>query len=184
MISSLKLYELINNKTLTQSKLIAELSEEALETDEAEIRNRNAGLICFLGAYIKRYANLMLLAENEHMMSTAELGMAIAESLCYLGNMNIPCAYVGNEDVKLPTENIILLYEIFERLVEDNLSKLQAVYVKLEDTAGIVLKITLEGVSAFLTENAKEKLFQASIAVTIKHEDTISYIRFRLTKEV
>ena len=179
-----KLYELINNKTLTQSKLIAELSEEALETDEAEIRNRNAGLICFLGAYIKRYANLMLLAENEHMMSTAELGMAIAESLCYLGNMNIPCAYVGNEDVKLPTENIILLYEIFERLVEDNLSKLQAVYVKLEDTAGIVLKITLEGVSAFLTENAKEKLFQASIAVTIKHEDTISYIRFRLTKEV
>ncbi|MBO5338007.1 MAG: hypothetical protein J6A94_12855 [Lachnospiraceae bacterium] len=179
-----KLYELINSRTLTQSKQIAKLAEEALEEKEAGIRSYQVGYICFLGAYIKRYANLMLLAENEPVMSSAELGMAIAESLRYLGNMNIPCMYVGNGEVKLPTDDVILLYEIFERLVEDNLPKLQAVYVKMEDRAGLVLKITLEGVCAFLTEDAKDKLFQMGIPVTIKHEDVISYIRFRLTKEV
>jgi len=112
------------------------------------------------------------------------LGMAIAESLRYLGNVNIPSAYVGNGDVKIPTDDAILLYEIFEGLVEENLSNLQAVYVKMEDASGMVLKITLEGVCVALDEEIKEKLFQAGIPVTIKHEDEISYVRFRLTKEV
>lgn len=179
-----KLYELINARTIAQSKKIADLAEIALKTEDVRLRNYNAKIICFLGAYIKRYANLMLLAENEKMMSTAELGMAIAESLRYLGNANIPTAYVGNENVKLPTDDVILLYEIFEKLVENALSDLKAVYVKLENAAGIVLKITLEGVSAVLDEDTKEKLFQAGILVTIKCEDEISYIRFRLTKEV
>ena len=178
-----KLYELINNKTLPQSKLIAKLAEKALGENDTRIRNYNAGLICFFGAYIKRYANLMLLAENEHMMSTAELGMAISESLRYLGNINIPGAYVGSGDVKIPTNDVILLYEIFERLVENDLSSLKGVYVKMEDTVGTVLKITLEGVSAVLDESTKDKLFQAGIPVTIKYEDEISYLRFRLTKE-
>ncbi len=179
-----KLYELINAQTITQSKKIAELAEIALKTDDTRHRNYNAGIICFLGVYIKRYANLMLLAENENTMSTAELGMAIAESLRYLRNVDIPTDYVGNGDAKIPTDNVILLYEIFERLIENALSDLKAVYVKLENSAGIVLKITLEGVCAILREETKEKLFHSGIPVTVKYEDEISYIRFRLTREV
>ncbi len=178
------LYELINARTITQSKKIAELAETARKADDIKLRNYNSGLICFLGVYMKRYANLMLLAENENLMSTAELGMAIAESLRYLGNINIPTDYVGDGNVKIPTDDVILLYEVFEILVENSLSNLKAVYVKLEDSAGIVLKMTMEGVSAVLDEETKEKLFQAGIPVTIRHEDEISYIRFRLTKEV
>ena len=179
-----KLYELINARTITQSKKIADLAEIALKTEDARLRNYNVGIICFLGAYIKRYANLMLLAENEKIMSTAELGMAIAESLRYLGNADIPIAYVGNENVKIPTDDVILLYEIFEKLVENTLSNLKAVYVKMENATGNVLKITMEGVSAVLDEDTKEKLFRAGILVTITYEDEISYIRFRLAKEV
>jgi len=179
-----KLYELINTKTLAQSKQIASLAEAALEQGDEELRNYNTGLICFLGAYIKRYANLMLLAENEPMLSTAELGMAIAESLRYLGNINIPCSYVGNGNVNIPAEDIILIYEIFESLIEYDLSQLQAVSVKMEDAVGIVLKITLEGVNAILNEDMKEMLFQRGIPATIRYEDEISYVRFRLTKEV
>lgn len=179
-----KLYELINARTIAQSEKIADLAEIALKADDVRLRNYNSGIICFLGAYIKRYANLMLLAENEDMMSTAELGMAIAESLRYLGNIDIPTDYVGNGNVKIPTNDVILLYEIFEKLVENTLPNLKAVYVKLENSAGVVLKITLEGVSTVLDEDTKKKLFQAGISVTIKYEDDISYIHFRLAKEV
>ncbi len=179
-----KLYESINIRTITQSRKIADLAESALnETDEG-VRNHMAGIICFLGAYIKRFANLKLLAENENMMSTAELGMAIAESLRYLGNADIPTDFAENGNVKIPADDVILLYEIFERLIENTLSDLKAVYVKLENSAGAVLKLTLEGVSAALSEEAKDKLFQAGIPVTIKYEDEVSYIRFRLTKGV
>jgi len=179
-----KLYERINAQTTVQSRKIAELADIALKTEDSKLRNYNSGIICFLGAYIKRHAHLMLLAENETMMSTAELGMAIAESLRYLGNINIPTDYVGQVNVKIPTKDILLLYGVFENLIENSLVNLKAVYVKLENRAGIVLKITLEGVCAALDENTKEKLFLAGIPVTIKHEDEVSYIRFRLTKEV
>ncbi len=179
----MKLYELINERTITQSKRIADLAEKALEADDIEVRNHNAGIICFFGAYIKRYANLMLLAENEKMMSSAELGMAIAESLRYLGNIGIPTDYVGDGNVKIPTSDVILLYEIFEKLVESALPDVKAVYVKIENSADSVLKLTLEGVSVVLDDNTKEKLFQVGIPVTVKYEDEISYIRFRLTKE-
>ncbi len=179
-----KLYERINAKTVAQSKRIADLAEAALKTDDVSLRNYNSGLICFLGAYIKRYANLMLLAENEDRMSTAELGMSIAESLRYLENVNIPSAYIGSGNVKIPTGDVILLYEIFEQIIEMHLSSLQAVYIKLENSAGVILKMTLEGISVVLDEDIKEKLFQAGIPVTVKHEDENSYIRFRLTKEV
>ena len=86
--------------------------------------------------------------------------------------------------MKIPAEEVILLYETFEQLIESTLSNLKAVYVKLENAAGVVLKITLEGVSAVLGEDTKDKLFRAGIPVTIKHEDEASSIRFRLTKGV
>ena len=60
-----KLYEFINARTTAQSKKIADLSEVALQTEDRKVRNYNAAVICFLGAYIKRYANLMLMAQNE-----------------------------------------------------------------------------------------------------------------------
>lgn len=179
-----QLYERINTKTSAQSKKIAHLAEDALKTEDTEIRNYKAGVICFLGAYIKRYANLMLLAENEKVLSTAELGMAIAESLRYLGNIDIPGDYISDGNVSIPIDDVILLYEIFELLVEGNLSELQAVYVKLDNSSGVVLKITLEGIHVALDEDSREKLFSAGIPVTIKQEDDVSYVRFRLKKEV
>jgi len=179
-----KLYEVINTRTIAQSKKIAYLAEAALETEDTNVRNNNAGIICFLGAYIKRYANLMLLAENNDRVSMAELGMSMAESLRYLTNLGIPSAYVGDVNVKISTRNVILLYEIFQHLIEDNLSDLQAMYVKIENLSGILMKFTMEGVNANLSEDEKEKLFQAGIPVTIKCEDDTSYIRLRLAKEV
>ena len=118
------------------------------------------------------------------MMSTAELGLAIAESLRYLGNINIPGDFSGNVDVKIPTDDIILLYEIFEQLIENNMSEILGIYVKLENSAGVILKMIVEGVNVVLDDDIKEKLFQAGIPVSVRYEDEISYVRFRLKKEV
>lgn len=179
-----KLYEEINARTLTQAKKIAVLADEALKADDIRERNYKAGVICFLGAYMKRYANLMLLAENENRMNTTELGMAIAESLRYLGNINIPGDLISDENTKILTQDAILLYELFETLVEDKLTELQAVYVKLETAAEVVLKITLEGIHAVLDKVMSDKISEAGISVAINYEDEVSYVRFRVKREV
>lgn len=178
------LYDLINTKTAKQARRIAQLAEEALQTQEPETRNHNAEVICFLGAYIKRYANLTLLAQNDKWMDVAELGMAASESLRYLTNTGIPGTYAGEAKGKIHTKAIILLYEILQKLIEESLPMLNGIYVKLEESDGMILKMALEGVEATLSEDIMDRLFLEGIPVTVKHEDHISYIRFRLTKEV
>lgn len=179
-----KLYDLITEKTLTQSGKIEALATEALDTGDVKIRNKNAAIICFLGAYMKRYANLMLLAENDRQMNLAELGMAITESLRYLGNAGVPSDYVGKVNEKIPAKSIILLYEVFEKVIEDQLDGLQAAYIKMEDEPEFTLKITLEGVQATLPEDVNRKLESNKFYAKVSHEDDISYFRFGLTGEV
>jgi len=179
-----KLYDLITEKTLTQSTKIAALATEALDTGDAKVRNKNAAIICFLGAYMKRYANLTLLAENDRQMNLAELGMAITESLRYLGHAGILGDYVGRVSKKIPAKSIILLYEVLEQLLEDYLGGLQAVSVKMEDEPKFALKMTLEGVQAILCEDVSRKLENNRFYANVSHEDGISYIRFGLIEEV
>jgi len=179
-----QLYELINKKTIIQSGKISGLAQGALQSDDEQVRNYNAGVICFLGAYIKRYANLQLLAENEDRLSCAELGMAIAEPLRYLTNIGIPTDYAVEGNAKIPTQKAILLYETFEKLIEDHLEYLKAVYVKLDHSEKVVLKIVLEGVIAALDENLLEKLSRAEIEPAVEVEDEVSYFSFRMIGEV
>ena len=179
-----KLYEMINEKTITQSGKIAELAEEALQTKDSGVRNDNAGIICFLGAYIKRYANLKLLSENEPWLSAAELGMAIAEPLRYLVNVGIPTDYLGSGNGKLEAENAILLYETFEELIEQNLAFLKAVYIRLKYEEKLTMKMTLEGVEATFSTDAMKKLDKAGFEVNLTYEDDISYISFHMAEGV
>ena len=177
--ASIKLYEQINERTITQSGKITALAEATLQSKDTGVRNYNAGIICFLGAYIKRYSNLKLLSENEDWLRTAELGMAIAEPLRYLANVGIPTDYLGSGNGKIEAENAILLYEILEELIEQNLTSLQAVYVRLEQVEKMTLKITMEGVRATLGTDAMKKLGHAGFDANITYEDGISYIGFR-----
>lgn len=178
------LYDLINSKTAKQAKMIARLAEEALQTKDSEIKKHNAECICFFGAYIKRYANLTLLSQNDKVMDVEELGMAIGESLRYLTNTGIPGIYTGAATGKIQAKAIVLLYEILQKLIEESIPMLTGIYVKLEESDGMILKLILEGVEATLSEDTMDGLFREGIPVTVKHEDHISYIRFRLTKEV
>ena len=110
--------------------------------------------------------------------------MAIAESLRYLGNMDIPTDYMGDAKTELSTEKIIWLYEIFERMIEEHLTDIRAVYVKLEDAADVIFKITLEGVTVALEKEVADKLSRAGISTVVEEEDGNSYVRFRMAREV
>ena len=110
--------------------------------------------------------------------------MAVSESLRYLTNTGIPGTYAGEAKGKIHARAIILLYEILQTLIEESLAMLNGIYVKLEESDGMILKMALEGVEVTLSEDIMDRLFLEGIPVTVKHEDHISYIRFRLTKEV
>ena len=176
-----KLYELIARKTLSQSNRITQLAQEAMETSDPDKRRKHAALICFFGAYVKRYANLILLAENSTWMSLTELGLAIVESLRYLGNAGIPADFLGSVDQMIPSEKVILLYEAFERIIEDSLGDLRAVYVTTQSREReILLKLTLEGSEKDLDEVWVKELAESGLRTAYEKEDGVSYVQILL----
>lgn len=183
IVQRTKIYDLIATRTLPQSEKISWLAEQALSSTDTAIRNKNANIICVLGAYIKRYANLTLLAERDNWVSSAELGMAIAESLRYLGNAGIPGDYMGSVDVKLQSQSVIVMYEIFEELLERYIEDLQAVYVTIVENENLLLKISFEGVSVVFGTEIIEKLDEFGIKFNLEREDEVSYMRFCFSKE-
>lgn len=166
-----KLYDAIVVKVLPQSQKIAALSEEAERSPEKY--RGNTEQICLLAAYIKRYANLMLLTADGDTISASELGLAIRESSRCLNEMGIPSDYHADEHPPLAAQEALDAYELFEQLVEQTLPNLQAVYAALR---GDILRLTLEGVRAELPERAARR------GVTVEHEDNVSYVKIPFGK--
>lgn len=83
-----KTYDTIAAEVLPQSRKIAALCSGAERDPSCFGGNKKA--VCLLGAYIKRYANLSLIAADQAEVEAEELYLAISESLRQLDNMGVP----------------------------------------------------------------------------------------------
>ena len=162
----LRVYDAISAAVLPQSERIEALCREAER--EPERYERNMRLVCLLGAYIKRYANLSLLAADAETLDAEELFLAVAESLRQLGGMGVPALAVPGEKTEIPAERAKAAYADFEALLERALPELRGVYAAF---AGEELKLTLEGAAVALPPER---------GVAVAHEDGSTYARVPL----
>ena len=78
--------------------------------------------LCILGAYVKRKCNLLLLSyDNENILSK-ELEYCIRESMDSISKCNINCKFTSECNEIIPINHIIVLYDLFEDVVECMLS--------------------------------------------------------------
>lgn len=180
--SRTKLYSRISEGTKRESAEIIKITNGITETSTLEEVKMAGKRICIFGAFIKRYANLMLLAENNRTVNIMELGLAILESLKYLNSYGITGDYMGNSKDELNGNQLLAMYEVFVRILEDNLDSLKAVYVRLDFDG--CLKIILEGVYVNIEEALREKIEATGVSISIIHEDQVSYVRLKAGKEI
>lgn len=152
-----KLYDAIAVKVLVQSQKISELSARATERDA--IKTQNMYQICILGSYIKRMANLMILANQCEKINGMELALALSESLRYLEKANIKTnlhtVYDNLSEYPMyPAERMIFIYEAFEGYVEKFLEGLRGVSVTLQKD---VCKLVFEGDLSEAGESDREE---------------------------
>ena len=162
-------YDIIAAEVLPQSRKIAALCAEA-ERDPPRF-DGNMKAVCLLGAYIKRYANLSLIAADHTGVETEELYLAISESLRQLDNMGIPTNSVPPQSKSLPSQAAVSAYALFEELLERALPSLQGVNMTFAERE---LKLTLEGAAITLP---------AGCGALLTVEDGSSYIRLPFRKE-
>ncbi|MBR6152182.1 MAG: hypothetical protein IKQ25_12945 [Lachnospiraceae bacterium] len=135
-----KTYDELATCVLPQSQKIAMLSASTGQT--AEEFHANMQMVCLLATYIKRYANLFLLAKDHKEMEAGELWLAISESLKAVRELGIPAEGSNSFQGSVPANSLLHAYTLFQALLEQSLPALQGLQVIMNARE---IKLVLEG---------------------------------------
>ncbi|MCI6859238.1 MAG: hypothetical protein MR867_08095 [Eubacterium sp.] len=171
-----KLYETIAKNM--KPKLLKIENRIMIPQADEDIFEVNLKYACVLQAYIKRHSNLQILLFQQKYQGSEELWISILESVTYVRLYGIPvsCSKEGNQ-IALGRE-ILLLYEIFEEILEMSLSKADAILVHMV-TSEKKLELRFElGIREILGEfkQLPEKWKKDFVTIQSKREDETEYI--------
>lgn len=175
-------YDAIARGTQKQSQAISHFAEKARKSSDPAIKEEYRHRITLLGAYIKRYANLMLLSRESDVIEAGELGLSVSEVLRYLNYCGKPGEFIGGAECSVPADAALSVFEAFETLLEANYSCMKGVFVNLSASENVVFKLIFEDFSGGLSEEMKTKLSEAGVVNETKCEDGVSYIVFTMPK--
>ena len=111
-----RLYDKITDTVRPQLAAIAEFLDTPPQ-DKAAFRQAMAHSMV-LGAYVKRRANLELLADRQSHISLEELAYAIRESFEYLTLSGCTCELQAKTSAEVPAALLSMAYDLFELVVE------------------------------------------------------------------
>lgn len=175
-------YDAIARRTQRQSLRISRLAAEARATADPGRKDEYRNRIALLGAYIKRYANLMLLSQDSGVIKAGELGLSVSEVLRYLNLYGIPGELVQSVDCAVPADAALAVFEAFDELLEANLSCLRGVFVNLSAGENVTFKMTLENLNEGPSGEEDNKLSAAGVLRELQREDDVAYICLTLPK--
>lgn len=147
--------------------------DELINTDiksEKEFRT-NLSFAAVLCAYVKRRANLAIIADQTDIISIEELEISIRESMEYLRLAGLSCELYKDSSFDILSKNSVLAYDFFEDTVEEAIDKAHSVLVYLSGKNRLEMKITVD--CEIKPQND----------CTIIYEDGISYLTLPLKKE-
>lgn len=124
-----RLYDLLQRQLAPQIIRMDQLLTRYRAAPEADKRQL-LGQVAVLGAYLKRGANLMFLAQQHRYVPSAELRYALEESISSLELAGVECAMEVTYGVRLPAEAAAACYSRFESVVEGALGQLDALFVR------------------------------------------------------
>ena len=174
-------YNTIAKRTQSQSRTISFLAAKARRSTDAEQKEKYLERIMFLNAYIKRYANMMLLSQDNNVINTGELGLSVSEMLRYLNFCGIPSECIIGDTAAVKAAAALAAFEVFETLTEAGFDCLKGVFVNLSVGENIMLKMTFENMTKTISDDVK-KLSGYGIRTNIKCENNVTYISFELPK--
>jgi len=162
------IYDRISQRTERVAAKIHEYSRLAEGADSACKIRELSRKVCFLGVYIKRFSNLYLLASRNETVKIMELSLALRELLICVNDMDIPCEHINDVDADISGDKALEVFELVEKVIEDNIDALQGVYIRIIREDRVLLKITLEG----------EKILVKDLPCVC--EDDVTYIKLPL----
>lgn len=116
-----RLYTIIQRDTAHQIRLLDHMIEQVETVTRDEERKQLLRKMLVIGAYLKRRSNLVFLADKSSTLDAKELALTLGESLDNLETCGISCGF--QMDLKEPvlSDQMIAMYDFFEKVVERSL---------------------------------------------------------------
>ena len=161
-----KLYDRIAEHTRNQLVRI----DEVLEVDD--VLEQRMKLCLLLGAYVKRCANMMLIADKQGILSTDDLYLSINESFEYMSFLGVECELKSGRQLLLPSQKIIAAYDLFEAVIESGLEGMSAglVHIAPDERTVMVMETDQDSVEID-REHLWETLKAAGLTLSAEVED-------------
>ena len=125
-----RLYNKVIKGVGTQLRVLESLLSENHEQKTTE--KEKLMWLCILGAYIKRRSNLIILSEDCGTLFAKELEYSFRESTEAISECGIDCFFKRNSEGSVSIVYALLIYDIFQEIVELVLSTMGALFVNLE----------------------------------------------------
>ncbi len=163
-----KLYDKITKKIEPQLKALNNILSEGIE-DTGSLQEKLVQ-ICVLGTYIKRSGNLLILGEDSSVFSVKELEYCLRESVEAILQGGIDCTLKSNCKGKVKAEYLVLVYDLFEEIVESILPCITALFINLSISKGNVkIKLQINCDKENKLENKLDKESSKNISELIKN---------------
>ena len=128
--------DVFNRETAGQISMIEHLLTQYDTENDAKKREKLLAGAAVLGAYIKRYGNLLLVSHREETADIRDLSRCFEDSFVNLELLDVKCLCTLPADVILATKDMLRIYRTFETVLEDCLFDLHSVWVNARERKG------------------------------------------------
>lgn len=128
--------DVLNRETAGQISMIEHLLTQYDTENDAQKREKLLAGAAVLGAYIKRYGNLLLVSHREETADIRDLSRCLEDSFVNLELLDVKCLCTLPADVILATKDMLRIYHTFETVLEDCLFDLHSVWVNARERKG------------------------------------------------
>lgn len=128
--------DVLNRETAGQISMIEHLLTQYDTENDAQKREKILAGAAVLGAYIKRYGNLLLVSHREETADIRDLSRCFEDSFVNLELLDVKCLCTLPADVILATKDMLRIYRTFETILEDCLFDLHSVWVNARERKG------------------------------------------------
>lgn len=133
-----RLYDILQKQTAPQISLLDELfMQYDRETDEGQ-RRRLLAMTAVVGAYIKRYGNLLFISEKNECVELGELARCVGESFANLEMLGAEYGCGLSHDETVLTRDVIRAYRTFECVTETAMNSLCSMWLRSRPCPGHV----------------------------------------------
>ena len=158
-----RLYDRIAAHSHTQLTRIAE------SFSSAEVFTEHLRENILLGTYVKRSANLMLLAGKNRLLSVRELVLALHETMENLRLFSIDCALCSGETPEIPAQMIVAAYDAAEQIAEAVYGECSVISAEVMPDTDTLLAIETD---APVPEDAlRAALSETALTLTVSEAD-------------